>query len=98
MKIHLNGLHLDIESNFGCMSLTFTLGGNFIGNKAEADVKHNILPRQEVINKLRDRGEAILLFGESEIDACKRLRKCELLEPEVNRVSMHFILILINTN
>ncbi|ENN82412.1 hypothetical protein HUJ04_008212 [Dendroctonus ponderosae] len=55
------------------------------GNKAEADVKHNIVPRQEVINKLRDRGEPILLFGESEIDACKRLRKCELLEPEVNR-------------
>uniref|UniRef100_A0AAR5PR56 Pre-mRNA-splicing factor 18 n=2 Tax=Dendroctonus ponderosae TaxID=77166 RepID=A0AAR5PR56_DENPD len=55
------------------------------GNKAETDVKHNIVPRQEVINKLRDRGEPILLFGESEIDACKRLRKCELLEPEVNR-------------
>ncbi|CAG9769555.1 unnamed protein product [Ceutorhynchus assimilis] len=55
------------------------------GNKTQADVKHNILPRQEVINKLRDRGEPILLFGESETDACKRLRKCELLEPEINR-------------
>lgn len=34
---------------------------------------------------MRDRGEPIMLFGESELDACKRLRKCELLEPEVNR-------------
>lgn len=55
------------------------------GSKTEADVKHYILPRQEVINKLRDRGEPIMLFGESELEACKRLRKCELLEPEVNR-------------
>ncbi|XP_066259322.1 pre-mRNA-splicing factor 18 [Euwallacea similis] len=55
------------------------------GNKTETDIKHNILPRQEVINKLRDRAEPIILFGESEADACKRLRKCELLEHEVNK-------------
>lgn len=55
------------------------------GGKAETDIKHNILSRHEVISKLRDRSEPILLFGESELDASKRLRKCELLEPEVNR-------------
>lgn len=55
------------------------------GDKGETDIKHNILPRQEVISKLRDRSEPILLYGESETDAFKRLRKCELLEPESNR-------------
>lgn len=55
------------------------------GDKSDTDVKHNILPRHEVITKLRDRGEPILLFGESDTDAFKRLRKSELLEPEVNR-------------
>ncbi|XP_060525540.1 pre-mRNA-splicing factor 18 [Cylas formicarius] len=55
------------------------------GDKTESDIKHNILPRQEVISRLRDRGEPVLLYGESELDAFKRLRKCELLEPEKNR-------------
>ena len=40
-----------------------------------------------MIRRLRERGEPILLFGESEIEAFKRLRKCEILEPEVNKVS-----------
>lgn len=58
----------------------------FLGNKSESDVEgHSILPRSEVISRLRDRSEPILLFGETEVDAFKRLRKCELLEPEVNR-------------
>lgn len=41
------------------------------------------LPRVEVIRKLRERGEPILLFGESEADAWKRLRKLEITAPEV---------------
>ncbi|KAM0725368.1 Pre-mRNA-splicing factor 18 [Formica fusca] len=45
----------------------------------------HLLSRQEVIRRLRERGEPILLFGESEIEAFKRLRKCEILEPEVNK-------------
>ncbi|KAJ8984259.1 hypothetical protein NQ317_007491 [Molorchus minor] len=53
--------------------------------EAESDVQHSILPRNEVISRLRDRGEPIFLFGEAELDAFKRLRKCELLEPEINR-------------
>lgn len=43
------------------------------------------MPRQEVITRLRDRGEPILLFGESFIDAFTRLRKVEIAEPEVNK-------------
>ena len=43
------------------------------------------LSRSEVIRKLRERGEPILLFGESEKDACSRLRQLEISAPEVNR-------------
>jgi len=43
------------------------------------------LSRREVVRRLRERGEPIYLFGESETEAFKRLRKLEILEPEVNR-------------
>ncbi|KAG8225527.1 hypothetical protein J437_LFUL006066 [Ladona fulva] len=43
------------------------------------------LPRREVIRRFRERGEPITLFGETELDSFRRLRKLELLEPEVNR-------------
>ncbi|KAK7084901.1 Pre-mRNA-splicing factor 18 [Halocaridina rubra] len=43
------------------------------------------LPRIEVIRRLREREEPVLLFGESELDAFRRLRRLEILEPEVNR-------------
>ncbi|XP_019871019.1 pre-mRNA-splicing factor 18 [Aethina tumida] len=51
---------------------------------SEADVQSN-LPFKEVMARLRDRGEPIILFGETELDTFKRLRKLELLEPEVNK-------------
>lgn len=41
-----------------------------------------IMPRKDVIKKLRDRNEPILLFGEGEIEAFRRLRKLEILEPD----------------
>lgn len=44
-----------------------------------------ILPRKEVIRRLRERGEPILLFGETEVDSFKRLRKIEIQEPEMNK-------------
>uniref|UniRef100_A0A673HR52 Pre-mRNA-splicing factor 18 n=1 Tax=Sinocyclocheilus rhinocerous TaxID=307959 RepID=A0A673HR52_9TELE len=43
------------------------------------------LSRQEVIRRLRERGEPIRLFGESDYDAFQRLRKIEILAPEVNK-------------
>lgn len=45
-----------------------------------------VLPRAEVIKKLRERVEPILLFAETEIDSFKRLRKSEILTPEINKV------------
>ena len=44
------------------------------------------LSRQEVIRRLRERGETIRLFGETDYDALQRLRKIEILTPEVNKV------------
>ncbi|KAB0802837.1 hypothetical protein PPYR_05023 [Photinus pyralis] len=52
---------------------------------ADRGTEHSVLPRCEVISRLRDRGEPIFLFGETESDAFKRLRRCEILEPEMNR-------------
>ncbi|XP_063998689.1 pre-mRNA-splicing factor 18 isoform X5 [Pogoniulus pusillus] len=43
------------------------------------------LSRQEVIRRLRERGEPIRLFGETDYDAFQRLRKIEILAPEVNK-------------
>lgn len=45
-----------------------------------------VLPRKEVIRRLRDRNEPVILFGESDIEAFRRLRKLEISEPEINRV------------
>ena len=44
-----------------------------------------ILPRKEVIRRLRERGEPILMFGETEVDSFRRLRQIEIQEPEMNR-------------
>lgn len=57
-------------------------------SSAEANIKlsqtQKELPRIEVIRRLRDRGEPILLFGENENDAFRRLRHLEITQPEVN--------------
>ncbi|XP_053779446.1 pre-mRNA-splicing factor 18-like [Desmodus rotundus] len=39
----------------------------------------------KVIRRLRERGEPIRLFGETDYDAFQRLRKIEILTPEVNK-------------
>lgn len=52
--------------------------------KKEAE-EERVLPRKEVIRRLRERLEPIHLFGETEIEAFQRLRRLEILEPESNR-------------
>lgn len=54
------------------------------GYKYESHTQ-NVLPRSEVIRRLRERGEPITLFGESETDSFHRLRQCEISQPESNR-------------
>uniref|UniRef100_A0A6G1SF55 Pre-mRNA-splicing factor 18 n=1 Tax=Aceria tosichella TaxID=561515 RepID=A0A6G1SF55_9ACAR len=41
-----------------------------------------MLPRKEVIKRLRERGQPIKLFGESDEDSYNRLRQLELSEPD----------------
>lgn len=53
--------------------------------KADEASDHATLSRKEVIRRLRERGEPILLYGETELESFHRLRKCEILEPEVNK-------------
>ncbi|KAL4707285.1 hypothetical protein ACJJTC_019823 [Scirpophaga incertulas] len=43
------------------------------------------LPRTEVVKRLRERGHPILLYGESEAQSFRRLRRIEIQEPEANR-------------
>jgi len=49
----------------------------------ETDGKGTELPRLEVVRRLRERGEPVWIFGESESDAAKRLRKLELDAPDM---------------
>lgn len=61
------------------------INGDLENSSKEYDQATQVLPRAEVIRRLRERMEPILLFGESELDAFKRLRQSEISEPEVNR-------------
>ncbi|XP_046671778.1 pre-mRNA-splicing factor 18 [Homalodisca vitripennis] len=51
----------------------------------DSEGKNVTLSRKEVIRRLRERGEPILLFGETELESFTRLRRCEILEPEINK-------------
>lgn len=43
------------------------------------------LPRPEVIRRLRERNEPIRVFGESDEDSLRRLRKFEFEAPEIEQ-------------
>ncbi|XP_028417708.1 pre-mRNA-splicing factor 18-like [Dendronephthya gigantea] len=45
----------------------------------------NLLPKDEVVHRLRERGEPIRLFGESDQEAAKRLKLLEMLAPDINK-------------
>lgn len=68
---------------------TFYLGCDEINS---ATSEKQTLSRKEVIRRLRDRGEPITLFGESELDSFKRLRRSEVAEPESNKVRIFDII------
>lgn len=53
--------------------------------KADDASSDKILPRKEVMKRLRERSEPVRLFGESDSDAFKRLRQLEIREPELNQ-------------
>ena len=62
--------------------------------KTKPDEQHALfsIPRGEVVRRLRERGEPIRLFGESDRDVCLRLRQLELLDTETVKVcpGVHF--------
>lgn len=74
---------------YGCTETKLTndeTNGNNGNISVEDDViDHASLSRKEVIRRLRERSEPILLFGETDLESFKRLRKCEILEPELNK-------------
>lgn len=45
--------------------------------------KFQVPPRPDVVKKLRERNQPTRLFGESDLDACRRLRLLETSEPEL---------------
>ncbi|XP_069118821.1 pre-mRNA-splicing factor 18-like [Argopecten irradians] len=51
----------------------------------DEDEKVPQLPRKEVIRRLRERNEPIRLFGENDYDTFQRLKKLEMLEPEIKK-------------
>ena len=48
----------------------------------------------QVIKRLRERGEPVKLFGESDEEALQRLKKVEMMAPEINRVKTILLLML----
>lgn len=50
------------------------------------DISEHFADCFQVIRRLRERGEPVRLFGETDYDAFQRLRKIEILAPEVNKV------------
>lgn len=59
-------------------------------NLIKDDEEKKVLPRNEVIKRLRERGQPIRLFGESDLDAAKRLNMIETSEPEENGMRNDF--------
>lgn len=51
----------------------------------------DLMPHQEVVRRLRARGQPIRLFGESESAALKRLRRLEIEKPDLNEGCKYFL-------
>lgn len=61
-----------------------------VSGAADDEKKSKQLPRKEVMRRLRERSEPVRLFGESDYDAYQRLKKLEILEPEVKGFNNDF--------
>ncbi|CAG0918878.1 unnamed protein product [Notodromas monacha] len=61
------------------------LRSNKTSAKGSVEEDFPILPRKEVVRRLRERSEPALLFGESHEVAFRRLRELEILMPEENK-------------
>lgn len=59
-------------------------------NKEKEEFEKKILPRHEVVRRLRERGEPIRLFGETDLECYKRLNMIETSEPKENGMRNDF--------
>ncbi|XP_073228816.1 pre-mRNA-splicing factor 18-like isoform X1 [Porites lutea] len=73
------------EEKYGKRTAEDDIFSGFKKKKGEGEGKAAMIPREEVIRRLRERGEPIRLFGESDEEACQRLRRIEMLAPEINK-------------
>jgi pre-mRNA-splicing factor 18 len=56
----------------------------------DEETEKKVLPRNEVIRRLRERNQPIRFFGESDLDAAKRLTLIETSEPKENGMRNDF--------
>ncbi|RNA23163.1 pre-mRNA-splicing factor 18 [Brachionus plicatilis] len=59
-------------------------------NREKEDLEKKILPRHEVVRRLKERGEPIRLFGETDLECYKRLNLIETSEPKENGMRNDF--------
>lgn len=59
-------------------------------NLKEGETEKKIIPRGDVIKRLRDRNQPIRFFGESDVDAAKRLNMIETNETETDGMRNDF--------
>ena len=69
-------LRIDVQSSSA---------GDELTSPTEMVSNEVLLPRAEAVRRLRERGEPIRLFGETDEDVCRRLRRIEILTPDVNK-------------
>nr|CAG4646159.1 EOG090X03WO [Macrothrix elegans] len=81
MQKHANSFFVGLDGQ----GSSKTIEAESVSVLEEDGVTVTVLPRKEVIRRLRDRNEPVTLFGESEIESFRRLRKLEISEPEINR-------------
>lgn len=75
---------VQVRHKFGFIGMNLMDVRSFLEIKSKIGDGQKELPRVEVIRRLRDRGEPIFLFGESDNDAFQRLRHIEITQPEAN--------------
>uniref|UniRef100_A0A6M2DR32 Pre-mRNA-splicing factor 18 n=1 Tax=Xenopsylla cheopis TaxID=163159 RepID=A0A6M2DR32_XENCH len=77
--------YIKSNENQCALSPTESANSNQTDSSTSFKTELKVLSRSEVIRKLRERRQPILLFGESEEQAFHRLRQSEISEPEINR-------------
>lgn len=85
-SVNQDSNHLTTQGGFCKNSIDLSRNGeSSSADDVQEEERKATLTRKEVIRRLREREEPIRLFGESDYEAFTRLKKLEILEPEVNK-------------